>query len=272
MKNTIVAGNLKDAATPTPDDIAGLLNAAANANTFNLIGDAATAGGLVDATDNNIVGDTGGTGTRPIATILNTTLADNGGPTKTHALANNSPALEKGSAFALTTDQRGFPRPVNSDAGVTGAGDESDIGAFEAQLAPGAPGTPNLDAVSDSGANSTDDKTNVTTNLSFTIPGVTAGASVELFRDGVSVASGLAAGTTIQLVDPGPLTFDADGTDYVYTAKQSLGAGNTSVASSGLTVNVNIIPDAPVLDPASDSERSATASPTTLVRPLTSRT
>ncbi len=252
LKNTIVAGNLKGTTTPTAHDITGTVNTAGSASSYNLIGDAASSGGLTDGVDHNIVGNAG-VGTIDIATVLDTTLADNGGPTKTHALVTGSPALEKGNAFGLTTDQRGFVRPVDSDAAAPiSPFDDSDIGAFEKQIAPNAPGAPNLDAVSDSGASSTDNKTNVTTNLSFTIPGVLSGATVQLFRDGTPVASGLASGASIQLTDPGPLTFTASGTTYSYTAKQSFGS-DTSVASTALPVLITIIPDAPVLDPSSDS-------------------
>jgi CSLREA domain-containing protein len=57
-------------------------------------------------------------------------LADNGGPTPTHALLPQSPALNAGSCTtfdgsAITTDQRGEPRPQ-------GAG--CDIGAYESAL------------------------------------------------------------------------------------------------------------------------------------------
>jgi hypothetical protein len=55
-------------------------------------------------------------------------LADNGGPTKTHELGPNSPAIEAGNnAASLPTDQRGpgFPRVV---------GDFPDIGAVEASV------------------------------------------------------------------------------------------------------------------------------------------
>jgi hypothetical protein len=52
-------------------------------------------------------------------------LADNGGPTKTHALLEGSPAIDKGIAVeGITTDQRGVGRPQ---------GAASDIGAFEAE-------------------------------------------------------------------------------------------------------------------------------------------
>ena len=62
-------------------------------------------------------------------------LQNNGGPTKTHALLPGSPAIDKGSAVNnITTDQRGLPRPVDDPAIPPAAGgDNSDIGAFEAQ-------------------------------------------------------------------------------------------------------------------------------------------
>jgi len=51
-------------------------------------------------------------------------LADNAGPTETHALLPGSPAIDTGSnPFSLTTDQRGFPRQIGTTV---------DIGAYEA--------------------------------------------------------------------------------------------------------------------------------------------
>ena len=66
-------------------------------------------------------------------------LADNGGPTKTHALLEGSPAIDKGNSFSATTDQRGLPRPSNF-ADIVDAADGSDIGAFELQAPPTPPG------------------------------------------------------------------------------------------------------------------------------------
>jgi hypothetical protein len=54
-------------------------------------------------------------------------LRDNGGPTATMALGAASPAIDRGDARGLTTDQRGLPRP---------AGAAADVGAFEVQPAP----------------------------------------------------------------------------------------------------------------------------------------
>jgi hypothetical protein len=114
------------------NDISGSMGAA-SAN--NLIGTASWAGGLVDGTNENIVGNAG-TGVRPIASILNTTLANNGGPTLTHALVRDSVAIDRGNnakavdkaLASLLLDQRGQTRFINGD----GIGDATvDIGAFE---------------------------------------------------------------------------------------------------------------------------------------------
>lgn len=70
-------------------------------------------------------------------------LADNGGPTRTHALAVNSPARDAGNDyFALGTDQRGpgHPRIAGADA---------DIGSFEAPVNTDAIFTSDLEAGSD---------------------------------------------------------------------------------------------------------------------------
>jgi uncharacterized protein (TIGR03437 family) len=59
-------------------------------------------------------------------------LANNGGPTPTHALLFGSPALDKGNAPGIATDQRSVGRPVDDPLllNATG-GDGADIGAFE---------------------------------------------------------------------------------------------------------------------------------------------
>lgn len=67
-------------------------------------------------------------------------LAENGGPTPTHALLTGSIAIDRGNAFGATTDQRGFTRPVDfATISNKEGGDGSDIGAFELQAPPPAP-------------------------------------------------------------------------------------------------------------------------------------
>jgi hypothetical protein len=72
-----------------------------------------------------------GTTATPLDPILGP-LQNNGGPTQTLALLAGSPAIDKGITTALTTDQRGVPRPQ---------GLKFDIGAFEANQGP----TPSAD-------------------------------------------------------------------------------------------------------------------------------
>jgi hypothetical protein len=53
----------------------------------------------------------------------------NGGTTPTHALLDNSPAIDKGDPLnCLVVDQRGFPRPIN---GIENSIGGCDIGSFE---------------------------------------------------------------------------------------------------------------------------------------------
>jgi hypothetical protein len=118
------------------------------------------AGGAISSSSGTVKSDgynlssdaAGGDGTTGPGGLLNGTndirntnpllgpLQDNGGPTWTHALLPNSPAIDKGKANAitnlvLTADQRGQPRSVNlpSYPSVPG-GDGSDIGAYELQV------------------------------------------------------------------------------------------------------------------------------------------
>ncbi|MEM1054469.1 MAG: choice-of-anchor Q domain-containing protein [Bacteroidota bacterium] len=59
-------------------------------------------------------------------------LRNTGGPTLTHALLPSSLALDAGSCGLDTTDQRGFPRPVNAPS-TPDAANGCDIGATETQ-------------------------------------------------------------------------------------------------------------------------------------------
>ena len=70
----------------------------------------------------NLTAPTSRTTTDPMLDPLG--LRDNGGPTKTIALQEGSPAIDKGNSFGFTTDQRGVSRPQ---------GGAADIGAFETQ-------------------------------------------------------------------------------------------------------------------------------------------
>lgn len=138
LKNTIVATN-----TGVNPDISGTIVSQG----FNLIGNTSGASGFI-ATDilnvNPLLGN----------------LADNGGVTRTRALLNGSPAIDKGGAADFPTpfsafgkipkskkntkqnsllalieeDQRGLPRPIDSlSIPNSVGGNGSDIGSFESQ-------------------------------------------------------------------------------------------------------------------------------------------
>ncbi|MDJ1179647.1 Ig-like domain-containing protein, partial [Roseofilum sp. BLCC_M91] len=115
VTNTIIAGNT---AGSNPD-VSGTFVS----NGFNIIGDTTGSTGF------------GGTDITGVAanTVINTTLADNGGITQTHALIAGSPALDAGNNSdvpgTITTDQRGtsFARISNGTV---------DIGAYEQQVIP----------------------------------------------------------------------------------------------------------------------------------------
>lgn len=122
LKNTIIAGN-HNADVP---DAKGILEANSD---YNLIGDGTGLTNNSTGTGNQI-----GTAANPINPLLRL-LASNGGTTMTHELLPNSPAIDKGDSFGLTTDQRGFSRPVDI-LSIANASDGADIGAFELQNAP----------------------------------------------------------------------------------------------------------------------------------------
>ncbi|MFC2108423.1 right-handed parallel beta-helix repeat-containing protein [Candidatus Bipolaricaulota bacterium] len=110
VMNTILAGNI-------PDDCYVCAKSTFNSSGYNLEG--GTSCGCTALTDQQ--------NTNPMLGPL----ADNGGPSETHALLPGSPAIDTipwPYNDAPSTDQRGFPRPY-------GLGGFADIGAVEMQLA-----------------------------------------------------------------------------------------------------------------------------------------
>lgn len=126
LHNSIVAGNTRGQGD-SADDITNSNGSVEAASSYNLIGDPETAGGLTHGQNGNIVGNGSG-GQLNISSILNTGLANNGGPTRTHVLVAGSPALNAGTPnFSnpdILYDQRGegFPRILDG---------RLDIGAIE---------------------------------------------------------------------------------------------------------------------------------------------
>jgi predicted outer membrane repeat protein len=96
-------------------------------------GNFATAECSLDGTTFSATGSIG-CSTGGLDTIALGSLASNGGPTQTHALAEGSAALDGGSsAVCQPVDQRGEPRP---------SGTGCDIGAYELQVGPPPPPPP----------------------------------------------------------------------------------------------------------------------------------
>ncbi|MEM7147728.1 MAG: choice-of-anchor Q domain-containing protein [Verrucomicrobiota bacterium] len=115
LRNTIVAGNQDKSASNVHNDVDTVLSF--TSLTHNLIGDSNGAIGLTDGVNSDQVG---------VAAPMLGSLADNGGPTDTHALLLGSPAIDMGTTNnSFPTDQRGNLRVINGT---------SDIGAYEAPL------------------------------------------------------------------------------------------------------------------------------------------
>ncbi|HUN08364.1 MAG TPA: choice-of-anchor Q domain-containing protein [Aggregatilineales bacterium] len=129
LHNTIVAGNNAVTGSQCFNDTT-LGGTVINANSYNVLGSGGSAGGCpAGATDIVPAG--------AIGTILSP-LANNNGPTLTHALVTGSPALDAASQpNCPSDDQRGFLRGFNAVGAVNNpqVGD-CDIGAFEFSLDP----------------------------------------------------------------------------------------------------------------------------------------
>jgi CSLREA domain-containing protein len=65
-------------------------------------------------------------------------LQHNGGTTRTHALNDTSPAIDSGLCDDSTTDQRGYPRPVDIPS-IPGGSSPCDSGAYEVTTLGGTP-------------------------------------------------------------------------------------------------------------------------------------
>ncbi len=135
ISNSIVAGNTRRAAS---GDVASdlLWPNGDLVVTNSLIGTRSgtnlVASASADAQGNFI----GGNGALSVINPLLDPLADNGGPTLTHALQAGSLAIDAGNADGLLMDQRGMARTIDDPAVVNGVlSDGTDMGSYERQLA-----------------------------------------------------------------------------------------------------------------------------------------
>lgn len=129
LVNTIVAGNGDSDGNP---DLGGVFD---DVNSYNnLIGISSSATGLMDGVNGNIVG----TLLAPVDPLLGD-LLNNGGPTRTHTLLFNSPAIDAGRNNPISlgdVDQRGFARIADGNMDTVNV---VDIGAVELPTQPAAP-------------------------------------------------------------------------------------------------------------------------------------
>jgi len=212
VTHSIIAGN-------TNEDIAVTDNTSNNSfqsNGFNLIG---TAGGAFDVLDNfTAIGDQTG-----ITNPMLGPLADNGGPTLTHALLPGSPAIDAGDPAVVA----GVGNTPVSDQRGSGRVDQGriDIGSFEVQVAP----TADIVDVAPDPRNTT--VGNVTVNFDEAVSNVDI-TDFTLTRDGQTVDI---SGLTVSQNNPQQYEIDlstvtdADG-DYELTLLQGSdiidGSGN----------------------------------------------
>ena len=221
MQNTLLAGNT--ASSTSPD-----CNGSIGSSGYNLIGDAsncdftATTGDMTDL--DPFLGP----------------LQDNGGPTFTHALLPQSPAINAGNITGcsdqdgnpLASDQRGITRPQ---------GIACDIGAYEYIFTTPGPAT-SLAIMSGSGQSST-------LNLAFAKPlRVVALDSQGNRVSGVTVTfTAPASGASGTFADTGTntTTIDTDAggvaTTSIFTANNQVGVYTVSASATGLgSVNFSL--------------------------------
>jgi hypothetical protein len=137
FNRTLISGNT----APKGAEVYQYSGGVITANNFNLFGhsglttaQALGGSGVILFGGSDITATSNGTDPTNLEDILNTTLANNGGPTLTHALPSTSPAVDAvtnvNTCPPPTTDQRGITRPQdgNGDGGVA-----CDIGSYERQ-------------------------------------------------------------------------------------------------------------------------------------------
>jgi len=238
VTNSILSGN----SSTTPSTSGGgdevYSRSSIIANAFNIFGHSgqnnadAFYGFTPGASDFNATSD--GLTPTALASILDTTLADNGGPTQTHALVAGSPAINFAGACGLDADQRGVARPQGA----------CDAGAFENQ-----PPVANNDTYS--------------TNENM----VLVEASVGTLGDGVLANDTDADTEPLMAVRDtwttnGALVFNSDGS-FTYTPNANFcGADSFTYHANDLTADSNIatvyidvvcVNNAPVADNDSES-------------------
>ena len=249
IRNTIVAANVQGASpSTTASDISGLVS---NVSSFNNVIGIGPSGGLTNSNGNQV----------SVFDVRMGPLADNGGPTKTHALLVGSPALDRGANFAFTFPPFPGPVPLNDQRGpgfkrILDAGDllatqTVDVGAYEAH--------PMIEDFSNSTMSEDVPLTcrayNVGDDSEGLLSVVATSSNQTLVRD-VNINANLpnAAGSRCLAVTPEPNQFGS--TTITLTLTSTSGRSVTD----SLFLTVNAMGDAPSVTPASTKEDTQTAS------------
>jgi hypothetical protein len=230
LRSSILAGNTNDSIVDTSPNFTGTINSLG----YNVIGHLGTppydAPYTAHPTDQVGVTD---------AQLNLGPLANNGGPTPTHAPGAGSVAIDKGHSSGSTADQRGLTRPCDLAAVANAAGgDGGDAGAVEVQgaCATDVPAPP--DAVDDNANVNEDSGANVILVLgndtdanadALSVVAVTQGANGSVSNNGNSVS-----------YTPNADYFGPDSFTY------SISDGNGGTDTATVTVNVENVNDAPV--------------------------
>jgi VCBS repeat-containing protein len=254
VSNSIVAGNTTD----IPDGAEIYSSTPFTSGGYNLFGDSSktTAQALFNVTtlSSDILATSDSLTPTALASIL-APLANNGGPTQTHALVAGSLAINRGSnaliPAGVTTDQRGFfTRTV---------GDTVDIGAFEfgAVLPP-----PNSPPVARNDSFTTNEDTLIVGNVIVnTNPNESdSDADDNPLTIATVNSSATNVGTTISLTR-GSLKLNADGS-FTYTPNTNdngsdsftytLSDGTTTSNTATVSFTINPVNDDPVVSAIAD--------------------
>ncbi len=125
VKNSIISGNTCGRNTANVATISSYSSSLYHSDGYNVIGSDKDDSSTDASSAFNAVGDQ-----KSVDNPGLSALANNGGPTLTHALLSSSPALDKG--IATGADQRGRARPLDmSNVDNAAEGNGSDIGAVE---------------------------------------------------------------------------------------------------------------------------------------------